>query len=1140
MKKILLLLFLFPIMASAQVSDDFSDSDFLSNPAWAGDTGDFKISTYSSSTWSLRPRLQLDGTVADISHLYLATPLASLDNVEWNFWIRLAFNTSSTNNARVYLVSDNSNLEASLNGYYVMFGDDGSDALDSISLWKQSGLSTQKLIAGHIAFTGASRNYRIKVTRDDTGLWTLMADTLGTNNPLLEGSAVDLTHTSSSYFGVYCKYTLTNKTNFYFDDIYVGPEIVDTIPPQISTLDVLSQTQLDIYFSENVETSSAENTLNYNVNGIGNPLSAVKDLTMAHLVHLSFAGSFVPGQLYTLNVENVSDPALNVMDPASVDFSYYIPLSYDVVFNEIMADPDPAVGLPNYEYLELANNKNIPLSLKNWILEIGSSSLVMPDIYIPADSFLILCSEEAAPIMGTFGPCAGFGSFSLTNTGTSLILKTPGGSIIHQVTYSDAWYADPSKDDGGWSIEQIDPANPCGGQQNWKASTAMLGGSPGSRNSVFASNPDLIPPFISDVIPLSTNRLKVIFNEELAAEIVENTGAWVADNGVGSPLTATVTGSLSAELEFSMAFQNNIIYQLIYTDTLRDCVGNMTMGDTAHFSLFQPAQFDILINEIMADPEPVVGLPAYEYLELFNRSAFPVSLRKWKLGMGTSIKEFPEVSIPANAYLILCPPGTETQFSVYGKSAPLSGLSLTNTGTSLILMDSLFRTISGVTYSDSWYQNSVKDDGGWSLEQIDPANPCGQGANWKVSSDVKGGTPGQINSVIASNPDVSIPVLMRASVNRFETSKVRLFFNETLDSTSVLGTNKYQIDNGIGQPIQVRTVPYEFNSVILSLAAPLQTGVTYLLTITDTLVDCAGNMLPLQSSVKFAIPEIADSGDLVINEVLSNPTEYGVDYVEVYNRSSRVFNLAELNLAAYDTLSAAVTALYPMSTDGFLIFPGDYVALTTDPDKVRTLYRTPNPNGFSAMSSFPSLNNDDGVVAISNGFMEVLDWMKYDADMHYPLLNNTDGISLERISYNRPSLDRTNWHSAAESVGFGTPAYKNSQYSESEEDDGAIAVSPEIFSPDNDGYNDVLNISYQFDTPGYAANVVIYDANGRKIRELINNELLGTSGVFSWDGFTQEREKANIGIYVIQVEVFDTKGDVKRYKRAAVLAGRQN
>jgi hypothetical protein len=1138
MKKFLSLLFLVPFIAQAQVSDDFADSDFNNNPTWVGDSSEFQISTYSSSTWSLRPRLQLDGSIADISHLSVATPLPSLDNVEWDFWARFSLNTSSTNNARVYLVSDNVNLESSLNGYFVMFGDDTDDQLDSISLWKQTGLVTQKLIHGHIAFTGASRNYTVKVTRDNLGLWSLLVDTLGQNNPQLEGTVTDLSFTSSSYFGVYCKYTLSNKTNFYFDDIYVGPQIVDTIPPSLLSLNVISQNQLDVSFTENLQTASAENTTNYNVAGIGNPSSAIKDPVDASLVHLTFSTSFVSGTVYTLTVDNVMDNSLNPMALESRQFSWYIAQTYDIVINEIMADPDPPVGLPNYEYIELFNRTAIPISLKNWVLEIGTGSQTFPDITIAADSFLILTSDEAVVGFAPFGPCVGFGSFSLTNTGTCIQLKNATGVVIHSVSYTDSWYNDPTKNDGGWSIEQIDPENPCGGEFNWKASVSFVGGTPGSVNSVLASNPDNQPPDMINVSPISNTVLNVTFSEKVQPGVLSDPANFNVNNGIGTPSLATPgSDEKSVLLQFDSILSNNIVYTLYFTDTLMDCVGNMLIGDNIDFSLFQPGQFGIEINEIMADPDPPVGLPNYEYIELFNKTSYPVSLRGWSLLLGSSLKYLPDMSIGAGNYLILCPSGTTTLFSPYGRTAEVSGLTVTNTGTSISLLDTLHNVISTVTFTDDWYQNSVKADGGWSLEQIDPLNPCGESSNWKASVDASGGTPGKLNSVNSSNPDHIAPALIRASVSRIETNKVRLFFSEATDSTSLKNINKYHIDNSMGTPIAVKLVPTDYKSVILTLASQLQIGIIYTATITDSVFDCVGNMMAVQSSVCFAVPEVADSGDLVINEVLSNPTTECVDYVEIYNRSTRVFDLRELNLAEYDTLSATITSIYPISTDGFLIFPGEYAALTTDPVKVKTQYYTPNPNGFSLMKSFPSLNNDDGVVTICDGAMDIIDFMIYTADMQYPLLNSTDGVSLERINYNRPSLDKTNWHSAAENVGFGTPAYLNSQYSEAITDDGAITLSPDIFSPDEDGYNDVLNIAYTFGEPGYLANINIYDGNGRLVRELIHNELLGTSGVFSWDGITDGNEKANIGIYIIYIEVFDLKGDVKKYKKATVLAG---
>ncbi|PCH97826.1 MAG: hypothetical protein COB85_02425, partial [Bacteroidetes bacterium] len=99
-----------------------------------------------------------------------------------------------------------------------------------------------------------------------------------------------------------------------------------------------------------------------------------------------------------------------------------------------------------------------------------------------------------------------------------------------------------------------------------------------------------------------------------------------------------------------------------------------------------------------------------------------------------------------------------------------------------------------------------------------------------------------------------------------------------------------------------------------------------------------------------------------------------------------------------------------------------------------------------------------------------------------------------------------------------------------------VTVEPELFSPDNDGEKDVVNISYKFDDPGFVGTITIYDAKGRLIKSLLQNELLGTSGTYSWDGVTEENERARIGIYIIYFEVFGLNGEIKQFKKTCVLA----
>lgn len=168
----------------------------------------------------------------------------------------------------------------------------------------------------------------------------------------------------------------------------------------------------------------------------------------------------------------------------------------------------------------------------------------------------------------------------------------------------------------------------------------------------------------------------------------------------------------------------------------------------------------------------------------------------------------------------------------------------------------------------------------------------------------------------------------------------------------------------------------------------------------------------------------------------------------------------------------------------------------------------------------------------------ILDEFTYSSELHFALLNTTDGVSLERISYDQPAASPGNWHSAAQNVGFATPAYQNSQFMKAPESGDEVLISPEIFSPDNDGYNDQLSIVCNFTEPGYSVTIRIFDSNGRPVRLLVRNEPAGTGNQFMWDGITDEREKAPIGIYIIHVEVFNLGGKVKQFRKTAVLGGK--
>lgn len=1138
-KGFFIFLILLPIRILTQVYDDFSDGDFTSNPEWFGDVSLFQISNSSAIPPQMKPALQLNGTDSDTTILYLPNNL--IQNTEWQCWVKMSFNTSANNNARVYLVADQAELDGPQNAYYVKLG----GVNDSISLVRQNGLEHQEIINGIHAFTGNSTNIlRIKVTRDEDGLWNLYSDMDGGFNFIHEGSVTDFDFTATNYFGIFCKYTSSNATKFYFDDFYVNEIIIDTIPPKISSVDVIFSNQVDVQFDEIIEVVSAEDVSNYIVdNGIGSPISAALDEADQTIVHLSFEIEFEPSLTYEISISNIEDLSGNTMETDIATFIYILPVEifpYDIVINELMADENPTPNnLPEADYIELYNRTSEPLNLKNCTLQPRESSdpVIFPEIIIQPDSFLIVTANGDVELFEAFGQVVGLPSFSLNNEG-SISLRNSDGKLIHHISYTKDWYHDEVKQEGGWSIEQIDPQHPCHGEANWKASIDDRGGSPGMRNSVDGINISL--PEISSIVLLDESTISISFNHSMDSLSLINKEAYSVDQEIGQPENISIENPEFnlVSLQFSQAFETNMVYNLSIVDTIFNCSGEI-IDFTVLYPIVVPVSAgsnDIVINEIFADPTPPVGLPEYEYVEIFNTTNSYLNIKGWTLAIGTVEKEIPDIVIHPLQYIILTHEDAVNFYGMYGRSVGFSSLSLTNGGTTLNLINDEGELISSVSYSDDWYHDDDKAEGGWSLEQIDPFSPCSGYQNWTACTAEMGGSPGHVNSVDAVN---NIEPLAERMIYLDENS-FELQFNQEMDLESMLDKLNYSVDHGIGNPTVVSLSGISHNIIELTFSESLNKQTIYTLSINEEIRNCIGTSIGTNSHIEFGVAEIAVKEDLAINEVLFNPLGDGVDFVEVYNKSEKLIDLSLLKLGSVKINDYEPNdSIYKVVADkGLILFPEQYLVLTVNPKVVYDQYYIPDAKSFLKMNSFPSYNNDLGMVLLKSSYGTIIDFMNYDEDMHHPLLNTVEGVSLERINFSRLSSDPTNWHSAASSVGFATPGYKNSQFSELGEIEDPITIDPEIFSPNNDGFNDVVNIIYNFGEPGYTANVTIYDSHGRLVRLLINNELLGVEGAFSWDGLTDDNRKAGIGMYIAYFEAFNMNGVVKKYKKSIVLAGK--
>lgn len=1124
-----LILLLGPVSLFAQVNDDFSDGNFSINPQWIGDAGEFKVNSSNE--------LQLNSSGESESFLVTGNSLS--DSVEWTFWIEQSFPPSSNNYGRVYLISDTQNIKNSpVHGYFLQLGESGGN--DAIELFRQDGNSTTSVCRGTDGLISSSFELRIKVIRKNQGNWIILADPGGNQNYQLEATGNDNTYSSTSWFGFLCNYTKSNSDNFSFDDVRVKDYTPDVMAPHVKKLTVLNDRELSVEFSESVTQTSAEDTSNYTINqGIGHPTAAMQDPKNTRVVKLTFSNAFISEQQYDISIQSIKDIAGNVLDTTAA-FTFYKAKRGDVVINEIMADPTPQVGLPDAEFFEIHNTADYPVSLHRWTLKIGSSAEMLPSRTIKADSFLIVCDESDKGLFTGFGDVIPLSSLTLTNSGSSLILENDSGQVIHHVAYRDTWYKDSQKEDGGWSLEQMDPDNACAGITNWIASDALKGGTPGKENSMFTSNPDIQPPEISNITILDSTTLKLTFSESMDSVDISEPGIYNVDNSIGTPVAAksVFPAYRSVILDLSSSLKPKLLYTLNIQDSVADCSGNKSIGLSFQFALFEAGFQDIVISEIMCDPSDQKSLPEVEYLELYNRSDFPVNLGGWKLKYsGYNPRELSKQVILPDSFLIVCDESDKAKMKSYGPIASISSLTLPNNGSSLVLKDSLNRIITSLKYSEEWYKNGFKrHNSGWSLEMIDPEAPCVGYGNWHASISPDGGTPAETNSVNAANPNEKSPEYLNTIY--VNPSMFILEINEAINPENVPEPADLEVA-GMGNVLDVKLLEPFFDKIQIVLPSDLAKDSVYNLLIKDSILDCAGNMM-IDTVFPLAVPELPEKEDILINEVLFEDPTACDDFVEIVNNSGKQIYLSTINLAYQKPGDPSSVTEVELGPEKRVMFDGDIWAFTEEKRNLTEQYRESSRRDIYQLDYMPSLKSEQGILMIKNGFNgDVLDSMYYSRGMHLPVLKETKGISLERVSYDLPSDKNQNWNSAAETAGFATPGCRNSQHNKiGKQKSGEISLQSKLFSPNGDGDRDVLVINYEMDKPGYVGNVRIYDRNGREIRELENNVVMEKQGSFVWDGMTKEAQKAAIGIYLIYVEVFDMDGNVEKYKKTAVLGGR--
>lgn len=1038
----------------------------------------------------------------------------------WQWRLRHGYDPSSGNRWTVWLVADKDiTLPAgrtSATGYAL--GVNATGSTDLIELYKVTNGSFTSMATTTVnwqTMVGIAAAPLLEVRYDTIGQWQIWVSISGkADSLLLKGSVPGNPVVQPGYFGIEYQYSATQDMKLWVDEISIsGLFTIDSIAPSVVEVFAPRGNQLVFTLSEPVAGRWLTNTTNYLLNDTIHPF-AVEYVPTGNSVLLTFTESVPDGVEQSLVIDSLADQKGNVSRSTRLQWTYTYWKFHDVLISEVLPDPDPPVDLPVFEFVELANQSADTIYFDGWSIKLGSRSYALEGLAMPPDSFAILCHPDAVADYSDFGKAFGvIGSLTaLTNTSLAIGLYDNDNQLIDSIQYTSTEYTATDKAAGGWSLERINPDSLCGAG-SWITSVNVHGGTPGMTNSVYFE-PDTASPVLRSIQLISDSLLILLFDELPVAEFL----SFHLNDKLLSIIQLKESGqSLHCYFNAGTFPPDSMLYMSI--ENVSDACGNTTSCSRLLAPYFIPQAGQLRIFEIMADPDPSVGMPEAEYIEVHSLTSDTIKLEGCSVVINGVSKPLTGRINPGD-YAIICHESKANLFTSFGNVLPVAAMpSLTNSSATITLINNQQEIIDSLTYYNQWITNNEKREGGWSLERTGAEGRCGT-PDWQASVNVHGGTPGMANSVYFE-PDTVAPVLMQATL--LSDSCMLLDFD---DSPVVRGLQYVTPDTVL--------IPQSFTINGRSLGMYFRSG-TFGPGVSHSgrvygITDACGNSCMV--NVGFPAYYIPQNGQVIINEVLFNPRTGGVDFVEIINRADQSFRISELALT---TVSGTLVELEPLVTYTDTIPPMSVLAFTEDSIVLQLHYPAACSENVRQVAELPSLPDDAGGVAlyyIPTGIL--LDRFEYTDNLHSAFLDEKEGVSLERLI--TKSGDHT-WHSASETAGYATPGCENSASEEALTGE-LLSLSSDIISPDADGHQDVVEICLTTGQPGWVAKIDIYALSGQLIRKLTDEILLSPTDCFTWDGTGERGDVSATGIYLINLEMAGPEGQKVQEIRPLSLISR--
>ncbi len=557
---------------------------------------------------------------------------------------------------------------------------------------------------------------------------------------------------------------------------------------------------------------------------------------------------------------------------------------------------------------------------------------------------------------------------------------------------------------------------------------------------------------------------------------------------------------------------------------------------------FKNTAAQVVLSEIMFD---ALGSDAHdEFVEIVNLSSREsVDLSGWQISDGSGN----DFIVGYNQGLILNP----GQFAVILDASYFGN---STTYDSLIPPEALILTIDNKTFGSRGFSNSsaetvflinaenevvsqytysLGNQPGFSDEKIDLAGPNSPD-NWADSKSLFG-TPGAPNSVAPVEQDLAVfqHGIRFLPENIRKGESVTIFVNILNQGTKPSMNFQALIfddtnNDFIGQPNE-QILP------AISITEPILPGDS--LQVQWDWTEVPAGVHPILINLDYAFDQDTTNNlafrelkagyftsDVVVNEIMYAPLTGTSEWVEIFNKTSEIINLKDWSISDRNERNPIVVE------KNFVIPPASYAVFAADSSFLKIF--SPPAESFMIFDDFPSLNNDFDSVILYDFTGNRIDRVDYSKNW-----GGGNGISLERINPEFASNDSSNWSSSVAPEG-GTPGRQNSIFTRLVPTSTVLSVQPNPFSPDGDGRDDFVVISFNLPVTTASVNLKIYDVHGRLINFLLNNQPTGSNYSVIWDGNDFRKQKARIGIYIVYLEALNAQnGVVFSAKKTLVLAG---